>query len=79
MSKAIDYLNALKRRTCTVTFTTKEGLTRTIRGYALEGDQLRNATAVPIRELGTGEFKSFRADSVIDFRYAPVTSFEVPL
>jgi hypothetical protein len=69
-----DYLTALKRSTCRVLFHKADGSIRTIRGYAYPEDVLRSSGVVPIRELGTGAFKSFKADAVIEFIRDPVAS-----
>lgn len=68
-----DCLAALKECTCRVLFHKADGSIRTIRGYAYPEDVLRSSGVVPIRELGTGAFKSFKADAVIEFIRDPLT------
>jgi hypothetical protein len=74
MMTDLQYLAALKRGTCRVLFHKGDGSIRTIRGYALDQDGLRTAGVVPIRCLDSGTFKSFKVESVIEFRRDPVTS-----
>lgn len=58
-------LDTLKTGHHTVTFHKADGSLRTMQGYALPDTAIRTAGIVPILELGTGAFKSFKADSLV--------------
>jgi hypothetical protein len=58
-------LDTLKTGAYTVTFRKADGSLRTMQGWAPAETVIRTAGIVPIIEMGTFTFKSFRADNLI--------------
>jgi hypothetical protein len=58
-------LDTLKTGAYTVTFRKADGSLRTMQGWAPAETVIRTTGIVPIIEMGTFTFKSFRADSLI--------------
>ena len=63
--KAEQILDILKTGVYFVTFTKDNGESRTVKGSAPADAFIRTDGIVPIREDGTGAWKSFRADAMI--------------